>query len=347
MRIVDLRSDTVTQPTLEMRRAMAGAVVGDDLYGEDPTVKYLESTGARLMGKERALFVPSGTFGNLLAIQTHCKAGDELIVEDSSHIVAHELGGAGAYAGVQLRTIDVAKEQMTPDALRSRIRRDGLHSPRTGLICVENAHSLLGAIPLDLMKQLYAVAKEERVPLHLDGARIFNAALALHCDVADLAQNADSVMFCLSKGLCAPVGSLLAGTEEFISRARLNRQRMGGGLRQAGVIAAPGLLALLIMPRRLSEDHEHAKILETSLEDVPGISLRTLENPVNMVYFSHKKRGNPQAFIQALAGSGVIINPPENGLYRLVTHYGITKEDVLTAARAIAQYQLNGGNDNE
>src|SRR5512133_2694224 len=242
---IDLRSDTVTRPTQAMREAMARADVGDDGYGDDPTVKRLEELGAALVGKEAALFVPSGTFGNQLALFTHCPHGSEVILDDGCHIVRHEAGAAAVIAGLQLRCVETGNGVLSPEAIRSRLRdpRD-YHAPATGLVCLENAHSNGKAIALETMRLAYETCAENSIPVHLDGARIFNAAIALKTEAPRIAACADSVMFCLSKGLCAPVGSLLAGSRDFVERAHRKRKIMGGQLRQAGVLAACGIVAL-------------------------------------------------------------------------------------------------------
>lgn len=251
--MIDLRSDTVTKPTKAMREAMYNAMVGDDVYGDDPTVNELEAYAAKLVGKEAALFVPSGTFGNQLALLTHCQRGDEVLLGDDCHIVQHEVGAAAVIAGVQLRTLISKKGILDPEEIRSKIREEELHYPRTGLICLENAHSNGRVIPLKAMASVREIALERQVPVHLDGARLFNAATYLKVDVKEITKYCDTVMFCLSKGLCAPVGSILAGSKSFIERGRKNRKLMGGGMRQAGVIAAAGLIALKEMPQYLKK----------------------------------------------------------------------------------------------
>lgn len=329
MKFIDLRSDTVTMPTDKMREEMAKAVVGDDVYEDDPTMVELEKYAADLVGKEAALFVPSGTFGNQLALFTHCKRGDEVILGDDCHIVVHEVGGASVIAGVQLRTIESNKGVLNPDDIKSRIREEDIHYPNTGLICVENAHSNGRIVPLDNMEQIYKIGKENNIPVHLDGARVFNAAASLDVDVREITKNCDSVMFCLSKGLCAPVGSILAGTKEFINKARKGRKLMGGGLRQAGILGAAGLIALKEMTKRLEEDHKNAILLGEKLSTIPGIEVNFEDIHINMVYFNIKNNNyNVENLANILYDKGIKINPPENGVMRFVTHYWISKDDI-------------------
>ena len=258
MRYIDLRSDTVTMPTEEMRKAMAEAEVGDDVYEDDPTVNRLQELAAEMVGKEAALFVPSGTFGNQLCVLTHTRRGDEVILGEDCHIVLHEVGGAAVIAGVQLRTLKSNNGMLDPADVEAAIRPgDDIHYPHTGLICVENAHGLGTAIPVNNLQAIKKIGEEHGIPVHMDGARIFNAAVALGVDAKEIAACADSVQFCLSKGLAAPVGSLVAGTKEFIEIARKNRKLMGGGMRQAGILAAAGIIALEKMTKRLHIDHEN------------------------------------------------------------------------------------------
>lgn len=336
--MIDLRSDTVTQPTEEMREAMKNAEVGDDVYGDDPTVKELERRAAAILGKEASLFVPSGTFGNQLALLTHCRRGEEVILGDDCHIVVHEAGAAAVIPAVQLRTVESVKGRLSPEKISRRIRRgEDIHCPRTGLICLENAHSLGTAVSPALMEEIYAVAKEAAVPVHLDGARIFNAALALKTDAGEIARFADTVMFCLSKGLCAPAGSLLAGSAAFIDAARRNRKLMGGGLRQAGVLAAPGLVALEKMTARLAEDHANARFLARRLASVPGVRVWEEHLQINMVFFTFDTPFPAGEPVAELARRRIRISEAEDGVFRLVTHYGITEEDVRYAAGVFAE----------
>ena len=339
--VIDIRSDTVTQPTPAMREAMFNAEVGDDVYGDDPTVKRLEALTAELLGKEAALFVPSGTFGNQLAIHTHCQRGDEVILGDDCHIVWHESGASAVIAGVQLRAVETPDGILRADAVRRRLRlSDDIHSPRTGLICLENAHSNGRAIPLAAMAEVAALAGEYGIPIHLDGARAFNAAAYLGCDVQEITRHADSVMCCLSKGLAAPVGSMLAGSSDFIRAARRKRKLMGGGLRQVGMLAAPGILALTEMVQRLPEDHRRAQQLAGALAELPGIAIDLSSVQINMVWIKLDERVDTARLMQALAEAGIKTNPPTNGRMRLVTHWQVDDaalERILAAFRRVCQ----------
>jgi threonine aldolase len=338
--MIDLRSDTVTVPTETMRKAMAAAEVGDDVYGDDPTVNQLEELGAELTGKEAALFVPSGTFGNELALFTWCPRGTEVILGEECHIIVHEAGAPAAIAGVQTRCIPAPGGVLEPGEIRKRLRRRDLHAPATSLICLENAHSLGRVVSLRSMDAVQAIAAEWGLPVHLDGARLFNAALALGCGVRDIAARADSVMFCLSKGLCAPVGSLLAGPKEFIDEARLKRKILGGGMRQAGILAAAGLIALREHPPYLAEDHLRAKKLAGALAALPGIEIDPAETEINMVYFRFPPAADPDraaATREAFYRRGITINPPENGVFRFVTHYWIGNRELEAVIRAAGE----------
>jgi threonine aldolase len=334
--MIDLRSDTVTVPTEAMRKAMAAAEVGDDVYGDDPTVNQLEELGAELTGKEAALFVPSGTFGNELALFTWCPRGSEVILGEECHIIVHEAGAPAVIAGVLTRCIPGPKGVLEAAEIRKRLRRRDLHAPATSLICLENAHSLGRAVPLRSMDGVREIAAEWGLPVHLDGARIFNAALALGCGVRDIAARADSVMFCLSKGLCAPVGSLLAGPADFIREARMKRKILGGGMRQAGILAAAGLIALREHPPLLAEDHRRAKALARALAALPGIEIDPAETEINMVYFRFPPAEDPDRAAEigaAFSRRGIKITPPENGVFRFVTHYGIGDRDLEAVFR--------------
>ncbi|MGL5087762.1 MAG: low-specificity L-threonine aldolase [Clostridium sp.] len=329
--IIDLRSDTVTKQPEFMKTAMFNAVVGDDVYGDDPTVIELETLAAKITGKEAALFVPSGTFGNQLALFTHCPRGSEVILGDSCHIIAHEVGGSAIIAGVQLRTIDCPNGMLNANYIEKRIRfeDDDIHFPSTSLICVENAHSSGKVIPIDKMKEIYDVAKKYNLPVHIDGARIFNAATALNVDVKEITNLCDSVMFCLSKGLCAPVGSILAGEKDFIAKARKKRKLLGGGLRQAGFLAAAGLVALNDMSKRLHEDHENAIILAKELAKLPELIVDVDSVEINMVFFKFKDTNvNTSNLVEYFKENCIKINNAENGEMRFVTHFWITKNDI-------------------
>ncbi|MDH7484086.1 MAG: low-specificity L-threonine aldolase, partial [Spirochaetales bacterium] len=327
--MIDLRSDTVTRPTDAMRAAMASAEVGDDVYGDDPTVLALEQLGAEMTGKEAALFVPSGTFGNQLALFTWCPRGSEVIVGEESHIVQHEAGAAAIIAGVNLRPISAPDGRLDSEAIAARIRGDDIHYPPTSLICMENAHSSGRVVPLEVMRKVLNVARDHGLRVHLDGARLFNAATALGVDARMITDCADSVMFCLSKGLCAPIGSLLAGPASFIAQARRKRKIMGGGMRQAGILAAAGIIALRDMTGRLGEDHQKARTLARSLAEIPGIEVTPSEVDINMAFFRYAPAADTvtaNAIVAAFRQKGILINPPEQGVFRLVTHYWIDDE---------------------
>lgn len=328
MQYFDFRSDTVTLPTDEMRRAMFEAEVGDDVYGDDPTVKALEERSANLLGKEAALFVPSGTFGNQLAILTHTRRGDEVILGDACHIMMHEVGAAAVIAGVQLRQVPTINGSMAAKDVERLIRTEDIHYPDTGLICIENAHSSGSVIKLSEMKTIYKIAKEHAIPVHLDGARLFNAAHVLGVEASELAEYADSIMFCLSKGLCAPVGSMLVGSKAFIEKARKNRKLMGGGLRQAGFLAAAGLVAVDHMVMRLQEDHELAQYLAEKLNEIEGVHVLENRLDINMVFCHIRLKISEEDFVSRLLNSGIKINGSEDGEFRFVTNYWTPKASV-------------------
>ena len=334
----DLRSDTVTKPTDMMRKAMANAEVGDDVYGDDPTINKLEKLGAKILGKPTALFVPSGTFGNQLALFTWCQRGSEVLLGEECHIIQHEAGGAAVIAGVQTRPVPAPSGQLSVNALEERLRKQDLHAPFTSLICVENAHSSGKVVPVQHMKEIYKVAKKWGLPVHLDGARLFNAATALGCSAEEIAGQADSVMICLSKGLCAPVGSLLAGPKKFVAQARLKRKILGGGMRQAGVLAAAGLLALNDHRALLQRDHQRAAKLSRGLAKIPGIKINPRDTEINMVFFSWSKAANKKIadhVVKIFLKNRIIINPPDNkGLFRFVTHYWIGDNEVDSIIKA-------------
>lgn len=337
MKYIDLRSDTVTEPTDRMRAAMAEALVGDDVYEDDPTIKLLEEYTAKLTGKEAALFTPSGTFANQLALFTHCNRGEEVILPHDCHIIAHEVGGASVIAGVQLRAIESVNGKMDIDKVKKAIRYvDDIHYPETGLICIENAYSDGTVLSLDYMKELHMVAKEAGLKIHMDGARLFNAALSMKEEVSEVLKYVDSAMFCLSKGLCAPVGSMLVGDIDFIKKARKKRKLMGGGMRQAGILGAAGLIALKEMRLRLVEDHENAKYMAEELSKIQGIEVLKDNLDINMVFFNItdnrlKGKMTQEAFLK----EGIKINPEEDNMMRFVCHYYISKSDIDTVINLI------------
>lgn len=346
MKYIDLRSDTVTDPTPEMREAMFSARVGDDVYGDDPTVRELEEYGAAISGKEAALFVPSGTFGNQLSLLTHSSRGDEVILADDCHIVMHEAGASSVIAGVQLRTLQSNKGELNPDDIESKIRvGDDIHYPNTALICIENAHSNGRVLSLANMEAIHNVATKYKLPVHLDGARLFNAAAALNVEVTEITRYCHSVMFCLSKGLCAPVGSLLAGPGNFIARARRGRKLMGGGMRQAGFLAAAGLVALKKMAPMLTNDHQNALFLGQELSKMPGFSVNMDDIQINMVFFDISGTGyDAQELREKLLARGIKVNLPESGIMRFVTNYWVTREDIIFVTGAMREiiYGYNG-----
>ena len=338
MDAIDLRSDTVTQPSQEMRRAMFEAELGDDVFGEDPTVNRLEALAAQRMGKEAAVLVVSGTMGNVVCGLAHCARGDEVIVDEDSHLFINEVGAIAALGGVQVRTLPSNDHGMLdPATVEAAIRPEGLHFPPTGLVCLENTHNRASGTvftPKE-MAGVAEVAHAHGVPVHLDGARIFNAAIALGIPAAELAAYADSVTFCLSKGLSCPVGSLVCGSAEFIAKARKMRKMLGGGMRQAGVIAAAGIVALERMVDRLADDHENAARLAQGLARLPGISLDPSRTESNIVIFEVPDRHAPE-FIGEIKERGVLASHSVGKGVRFVTHYGINAEDVDTALEVVS-----------
>jgi len=338
MKTIDLRSDTVTQPTQAMREAMLVAPVGDDVYGDDPTMNELEAYAAQLVHKEAALFVPSGTMGNQLALMTHTQRGDEIITGSHNHIVIHEVGAIPVLSGAGVRTINHPDDFITPSQLIRAIRSNDIHEPRSTVLSMENALSNGKVMPLNLMKENYEIAKAHGLKVHLDGARLFNAATALNVEATELTQYCDSVMFCLSKGLCAPIGSILAGPKDFIQKARKNRKLLGGGMRQAGFLAAAGLIALKEMRLRLQEDHDNAKYLAQKLLDSGLVTLNIEDVQINMVFFEFiDPHFNHDDFPAYLLKNGVKINP-DFPTYRFVTHYWISKEDIDFVVDLIRHY---------
>lgn len=343
MKFIDLRSDTVTHPTEKMREAMYKAEVGDDVYKDDPTILALEEKAAKTLGKEAALFVPTGTMGNQVAILTHTNRGDEIILEENSHIFVYEVAGLAVLSGVQARQIRGENGALKAEDVEKAIRGEDIHFPKTSLICMENTHNKAGGkiVPLDKMKAVYEVGEKHGIPIHLDGARIFNAAEGLNVDVKEIAQYADSIMFCLSKGLCAPVGSILVGSKEFIEKARKNRKILGGGMRQAGILAAAGMVALEDMTQRLGEDHKNAKVLAKGLEKIPGIKIKANSVETNLVMLDISGLGiNGFELAEKLEKEDIKISGSKDGNLRFATHAYVTTEDVekvLEALNKIAQ----------
>ncbi len=341
MNYTDLRSDTVTKPTPEMREAMAEAEVGDDVYMDDPTVNALQAKAASMLGKEDSLFVPSGTMGNLLALLVHCQRGDEAIVGDKSHIYMNEAGGMAALGGIHPHPVrNQADGTLALDDIRASIQFEDVHHTISRLICIENTQNVCGGIPLtaEYTAQVGKLAKENNLLFHIDGARIFNAAAALNVDVKDLIAPADSVMFCLSKGLVAPVGSILVGTKKFINRARHLRKMLGGGMRQVGVLAAAGLISLEKMTGRLGQDHARAKNLFEGLKQVKGLRLEA--SPAsNMIYFDladHITLTENQ-IIEEMKKYDVLVDWAGPRRFRLVTHFWVDDAGVEKALKGFAE----------
>jgi threonine aldolase len=324
--MIDLRSDTVTRPSAEMRRAMAEAEVGDDVYGEDPTVARLEEESAAALGFEASLFVPSGTMGNQIALRLHGRPGDEVICDALSHIFRFEMGAMAALSGLMPRTLASPRGLLDPAAVEAVIDRDPTFHAHTGLISVENTHNIAGGVVYDRphLEQLLDVAKRNNLPIHLDGARIFNASVALGIPAAALVQGFDSVMFCLSKGLGAPVGSMLCGPRDFIREARRVRKMFGGGMRQAGVIAAAGLIALRKGPGRLAEDHENARRLALALAEVPGVEIDPALVQTNiLVCRIGDEHGRSAGFLARLKENGVLASQVSSDQVRFLTHLDV------------------------
>lgn len=338
--IIDLRSDTVTKPTPAMREAMRNAEVGDDVYGEDPTVNRLEQRAAEVFGKEAALFVPTGCMGNTLGVKVHTEHGQEIVCEAKSHVMNYELAMAGWFAGCLCRTIATDDGILTWDMVRKQIKPLSPHWAPTGLISLENTHNMAGGTvtPKAVLDEICDGAHALGLPVHLDGARVFNAATALGIPVRELTAKVDTVMFCLSKGLGAPVGSMLAGRRDVIDRARLYRKRLGGSMRQAGVLAAPGLIALEEMPARLSEDHANARLLADGVAAIPGLAIAAGRTQTNIVIFDTAGTGmTGAAFATALGERGVLCNAVSEYGVRFVTHYDVSRDACEAALGACAE----------
>jgi len=339
MKIIDLRSDTVTLPAPAMREAIYKAELGDDVFGEDPTVNRLEKMAAQRMGKEAALLVVSGTMGNLVCVLAHCARGEEVILGDRSHTFLYECGSMSAVGGIHPHTVANQPDgTIRLDDIDAAIRGSNVHFPRTRLICLENTHNRCGGAALtpEYTDAVAALAKEHDLLVHLDGARVFNAAVALGIDAKDLTRSVDSVSFCLSKGLSAPVGSVVCGSAEFIAEVRRSRKVLGGGMRQAGIIAAAGVVALDEMTDRLTEDHRNAKRLAEGIAAIDGLSIDMARVQTNIVYFDVAgERVTAEKLVRRLDKSGLkilCVGPPR---LRAVTHYGITAEDIDSAVKAL------------
>ncbi len=343
MQGIDLRSDTVTQPTPSMRKAMAEAVVGDDVFEEDPTVNHLQEMAAGITGKQAALFVASGTMANLVCQLSHCGRGDEMILGDQSHIFCYEQGGSAAVGGIHPRLVPNQPDgTLAPEDIEAAIRVDNVHFPRSRLVVLENTHNRCQGMPLDAdyMATIGDLAQQHHLKLHVDGARIFNAALALGVEASSLLERADSVSFCLSKGLAAPIGSVVCGSADFIYRARRARKVLGGGMRQVGVVAAAGVVALNEMIPRLAEDHANARKLASGLAAMKSLQVQTAFVQSNIVYMELiSDNQNAIEFSNELAREGVMILPTSPTKLRAVTHYGITANDIDQALNVIDTVQ--------
>lgn len=344
MELIDLRSDTVTMPTKEMRDAMYAAELGDDVYGEDPTVNELESLGARLTGKEAGLFVASGTMGNQVAVMAHTNRGDEVICESEAHIFYYEVAGLAVLSGVQTRPLPSLKGILTPETIEAAVRPADIHQPRSALVCLENTHNRAGGTcyPLETLAAIRKVADRNRMSVHIDGARLFNAAVAQGVKVDKIAHYADSVQFCLSKGLCAPAGTLLVGRKDFINKARRYRKMLGGGMRQAGVLAAAGIVGLQKMTGRLAEDHANARSLAEALAAI-GLIVDLSTVQTNIVIFDVSPlRVKAADFAVKLKKAGVLANVFGEYRLRMVTHHGITDVHIRQVAAAVASLLKKG-----
>jgi threonine aldolase len=339
MHFIDLRSDTVTIPTPAMRHAMSVAEVGDDVYGDDSTVNRLESLAATMTGKESAMFVPSGTMGNQIAIMTHTKRGDEIIAGVNSHIVRYEAGAPAILSGVNYALVNNPDNRIYADDVQRLIRPDNVHFPATSLLCLENALTDGSVVPLDVMQESYAMAKKHNIQTHLDGARLFNAAVSLGVDAKEISTCCDSVMFCISKGLCSPIGSLLCGTSDFIDKARYNRKILGGGMRQAGLLAACGIISLEQMVSRLWVDHDNAIYLANELNKLHGIIVNLEKVQINMVFFEIESPSfDAKHFVSYMYDNGVKMTGIRVNEFRFVTNNDVNKQDIDYAVSVIKQY---------
>ena len=336
--VIDLRSDTVTRPSAEMRRAMAEAEVGDDVFIEDPTLNRLQERAAEIFGREAALFVPSGTMGNLSCIIAHTRPGQEVICEEAGHIYNLEMASMSALAGVLPRVVKAPEGILSWELVRTAIRPKIYYRPQTALVSLENTHNMAGGsvYPTEVADEICDKSHDAGLKVHLDGARVFNAATFLKQDVAVMTRKFDSVQFCLSKGLGAPVGSMIVGAREFIERCRSIRKMLGGGMRQAGVLAAAGLVALEKGPLRLQEDHDNAHFLARQLAEIPGIGIDPAKVQTNIVIYSVKPAGMSSAdFLAALARRNVLAVPVDEHRVRMVTHLDVNRTDIENAVAAV------------
>jgi len=341
VRMIDLRSDTVTLPTAAMRDAIFSAELGDDVFGEDPMTIRLEKMAAERMGKEAAMLVASGTMGNLVCVLTHCRRGDEVILGNLSHTFIYEGGGIAALGGIHPHTVANQPDgTLCLEDIEAAIRTDNVHFPRTRLVCLENTHNRCGGAVLtpECTEAVAELAHSRGLLLHIDGARIFNAAVALGVDVKELVRHADSVSFCLSKGLSAPVGSLICGSKEFVAEARRNRKMVGGGMRQSGIIAAAGITALEEMIDRLAQDHANAKRLAEGIARIPGLAVDMERVQTNIVFFDLAGGAvSDEELVAKLGNRGVKVLRSAPGRIRAVTHYGISSEDIDSALAVLAE----------
>jgi len=339
MKIVDLRSDTFTLPTPEMMQAIQEAELGDDVFQEDPTMNKLEKLAAQKIGKEKALFVTSGTQANVVSLLAHTERGDEVIMEAQSHTYLYEVGAMAALGGLMAHPVPGNKGVLYPEDVKKAIRGDDIHFPRTRLVCLENTHNNAGGIAVtpEQIKAVADVVKPQNIKIHLDGARVFNAAVALKTDVKTITKEFDSVMFCLSKGLSAPVGSMVCGSEEFIKRARKARKMLGGGMRQAGILAACGIVAVEKMVDRLKDDHTNAQKLAKGLSELKGISIDLDTVQTNIIIFDVSKLGGSHKFIEILEKKGVKCLARDETHVRMVTHRMVSSEDIDTALERIKE----------
>ncbi len=340
MKWIDLRSDTVTQPTPAMREAMANAEVGDDVYGEDPTVNHLEALAAERLGKEAAVFVPTGTMGNLAALLAHCGRGDEAIIGDQSHTFLHEQGGMAALGGIMPHTLPNQPDgTLRLEDIEGAVRWDDPHEPRSRLICLENTHNACNGTPLtaEYTAQVAALARRHHLKLHIDGARLFNAAAALGVTARELVKDADSVTFCLSKGLCAPVGSVLCGSAAFIAEARRARKVLGGGMRQAGILAAAGIVALEQMTERLVEDHARAQRIGAGLAALPGVEVGPIHSNIFYFQLTADCPLDGEGLAAQLKARGILLPNRGPRSFRVVTHYWIDDEAVEWTLAALGE----------
>jgi threonine aldolase len=338
--MIDLRSDTVTRPTPAMREAMASAEVGDDVYSEDPTINRLEKEAAEVFGREASIFVPTGTMGNQIAIRLHTQHGQEVICEARSHVLDWEMAMTAAFSGCQARTVAAERGILTWNHIKPAIGAKVYYRAQTALVCLENSHNMAGGTvtPLPVFEEIWAGAREAGLPVHLDGARVFNAATALGIGVAKLTSGFDTVMFCLSKGLGAPVGSMLVGSKKAIEQARVHRKALGGGMRQAGILAAAGLIALHEMPKRLSEDHANARLLADAVAAYTNAAEIDLEAvQTNIVIFKLRKDGDAAAFTEALKQKGVLVSAIGPNSIRFVTHYDVDRAACQRAAAIVSE----------